>query len=76
MFDGVTEVLGKDIPLRSGFGCALMGGDAEAVAVGKRSGAVRSVGSRPMVSACREQYRSAINANVVHALQHSQTVPL
>jgi len=36
-------------------------GNAEAVAVGNRSGAVRSAGSRPMTLACREQYRSAIS---------------
>ena len=36
-------------------------GNAEAVAVGNRSGTVRSAGSRPMTLACREQYRSAIS---------------
>ena len=41
---------------------AFGGGDAEAVAVGNRSGAVRSAESRPMASACREQHRSAISS--------------
>jgi hypothetical protein len=39
---------------------AFAAGDAEAVVVGNRSGAVLSAGSRPMASACREPYRSAI----------------
>jgi hypothetical protein len=36
-------------------------GEAESVAVGNWSGASRSAGWRPMASACREQYRSAIS---------------
>jgi hypothetical protein len=41
---------------------ALGAGDAEAVAVGNRSGAVRSAGSRPMAANRRERYWLAINS--------------
>ncbi len=42
-------------------------GNAEAVSVVNRSGAVRSMGLRPMTSACSEPYRSAINGGRLRA---------
>jgi hypothetical protein len=53
---------------------ASVAGGAEAVAVGNSSDAVRSVGSRPIESACREQCRSAISSErAVYTVRHSQT---
>ena len=54
MFDGVTEVVGGAHTVAVELSVvAFGGGDAEAVAVGNWSGAVRSAGSRPMASAYR-----------------------
>jgi hypothetical protein len=59
MFDGITQVLGEDMPLRRVFGLRLCGawfvGGAEGsrtVSLENRSGVVSSVGSRPIASLC------------------------
>ena len=76
MFDGVTQVLGEDIPLRRGFGCRRRRqGDAEAVAVGNRSGAVRSAGSGPMASSMPRSVSIGNQQRTsLHTFKHSQTV--
>ena len=83
MFDGVTQVLGEDIPLRRGLGCRLAAGNAEGadtsrtVSVGNGSGVARSAGSRPMRQSC--PLTTWVRQSASSALcipEHSHTTPL
>lgn len=69
MFDGVTQVLGEDVPFRV-FGCGV---DNRATLMRSRSGTARQ-GSGPIGSACRERYQSAISSERLCTLRHSQTL--